>query len=134
MCSSDLKAAIDGVIAVGPALQTVAPYASDLKTIAPYSAQLTTIAPYSAQLTALQKVPPSVFAYLKAHGAAVTKAAAQTAGQWKTWYWICFGGIIFFLLSIPLLRGRWRPRDARRDEEEHEALVQAELAKLQAPA
>jgi ACS family D-galactonate transporter-like MFS transporter len=137
------KAAINGVIAVGPALQTVAPYAADLKTIAPYSTQLTTIAPYSAelttmapygaQLTALSKVPPGVFAYLTAHGAAVTKAAAQTAGQWKTWYWICFGGIIFFLLSIPLLKGRWRTRDAKRDEAEHEAKVQAELAKLNAP-
>jgi MFS transporter, ACS family, D-galactonate transporter len=128
------KAAILGVIAVAPALQTVAPYASDLKTIAPYSAQLKTIAPYSAQLTALSKVPPGVFAYLKAHAAAVQKAAAQTVGQWKTWYWVCFGGIIFFLLSIPLLRGRWRPRDARRDEAEHEAMVQAELAKLQTSA
>ena len=126
------KAAINGVIAVAPALQTVAPYAADLKTIAPYSAELTTMAPYSAQLTALSKVPPGVLAYLKAHGAAVAKAAAQTAGQWKTWYWICFGGIIFFLLSIPLLRGRWRPRDARRDEAEHEAKVQEELAKLRA--
>ncbi len=36
------------------------------------------------------------------------------------------------LLSIPLLRGRWRPKDARRDEAGHEALVQAELAKLSA--
>jgi hypothetical protein len=51
-------------------------------------------------------------------------------GQWKTWYWICFGGIIVFLLSIPLLRGRWRPRDAKRDEEAHGAMVAAELAKL----
>ncbi len=61
------SAAIDGVIAVGPQLVTVAPYAADLKVIAPYSAQLTTIAPYSseltamapysAQLTALSKVP-----------------------------------------------------------------------------
>ncbi len=25
-------------------------------------------------------------------------------------------GPVFFLLRIPLLRGRWRPRDARRDE------------------
>jgi MFS transporter, ACS family, D-galactonate transporter len=138
------QAAIAGVIAVGPALQAVAPYAADLttiapystqlKTIAPYSAELTTMAPYSAQLTALSKVPPSALAYLQAHGAAVQKAAAQTAGQWKTWYWICFGGIIFFLLSIPLLRGRWKPADARRDEEEHEAMVQAELAKLRASA
>ena len=128
------KAAIAGVIAAAPALKTVAPYASDLTTIAPYSAQLTTIAPYSAQLTALSKVPPGVFAYLKAHAAAVQSAAARTANQWKTWYWICFGGIIVFLLSIPLLRGRWRTRDAKRDEAEHEAMVQAELEKLKASA
>ena len=125
-------AAIAGVIAVGPALQTVAPYATDLTTIAPYSAELTAMAPYSAQLTALSKVPPGVFTYLTAHGAAVQKAAAQTAGQWKTWYWVCFGGIIFFLLTIPLMRGRWKPSDARRDEQEHEAMVEAELAKLHA--
>jgi MFS family permease len=128
------KAAITGVIAAAPALKTVAPYATQLKTIAPYSSELTTMAPYATQLTALSKVPPGVFAYLKAHGAAVTKAASQTASQWKTWYWICFGGIILFLLSIPLLRGRWRTRDAKRDEAEHEAMVQAELAKLKTPA
>jgi len=136
------SAAIDGVIAVGPQLTTVAPYAADLTTIAPYSTQLSTIAPYSseltaiapygAQLTALSKVPPAAIAYLTAHGAAVQTAAATTAGQWKTWYWICFGGIIVFLLSIPLLRGRWRTRDAKRDEEEHEAMVAAEMAKLNA--
>ena len=136
------SAAIDGVIAVAPQLATVAPYAADLKVIAPYSAQLTTIAPYSseltamapysAQLTALSKVPPAAIAYLTAHGTAVQNAAAEAPGQWKTWYWICFGGIIVFLASIPLLRGRWRTRDAKRDEEAHEAMVQAELAKLNA--
>jgi len=83
-----------------------------------------------AELAALQKVPASVDAYMTAHAAAVQSAATKTPGQWRTWYWICFGGIVFFLLSIPLLRGRWRPRDAKRDEEEHETLVQAELAKL----
>jgi len=141
---SQNKAAIAGVIAAAPALKTVAPYATQLQTIAPYSTQLTTIAPYSAdlakmapygpQLTALSKVPPGVFTYLQAHGAAVQAAAAKTASQWKTWYWICFGGIIVFLLSIPLLRGRWRPSDAKRDEAEHEAMVDAELAKLKASA
>jgi hypothetical protein len=128
------KAAINGVIAAAPALKTVAPYATQLKTIAPYSTELTTMAPYSAQLTALSKVPPGVFPYLTAHAAAVTSAAARTASQWKTWYWICFGGIIFFLLSIPVLKGRWRTRDAKRDEAEHEAMVQAELEKLKASA
>ena len=106
------RAAINGVIAAAP--------------------QLATVVPYAAQLTALSKVPPPVFAYLKAHGAAVSKAAAVTAGQWKTWWWVCFGGMIFFLLSIPLMRGRWKPSDARRDEREHEAMVAAELAKLNA--
>jgi len=116
------KPAITGVIAAAPALTTVAPYAKDL----------TTIAPYSAQLTALSKVPKKALAYLKAHGSAVTTASANTPGQWKTWWWVCFGGMIFFLLSIPLLRGRWKPSDARRDEQEHEAMVAAELAKLNA--
>ena len=32
----------------------------------------------------------------------------------------------------PILRGRWRPSAARRDEAEHDAMVQAELAKLNA--
>jgi MFS transporter, ACS family, D-galactonate transporter len=104
------QGAINGVIAAAPKLATVAPYA--------------------AQLTALSKVPPQALAYLSAHAAAVQKAAAQTASQWRTWYWICFGGIIFFLLSIPLLKGRWKPSDARRDEQEHEAMIQAELTKL----
>jgi hypothetical protein len=67
---------------------------------------------------------------MSAHGTAVATASAQAPGQWKDWYWVCFGGIVFFLLSIPLLRGRWRPSDARRDEQEHEAMVAAELAKL----
>jgi hypothetical protein len=40
--------------------------------------------------------------------------------------------VIIFLLSIPILRGRWRPRDARKDEREHEVMVEAELAKLNA--
>ena len=34
------------------------------------------------------------------------------------------------LLLVMLLRGRWRPADAKRDEQEHEAMVEAELAKL----
>jgi hypothetical protein len=104
------QAAITGVIAVAP--------------------QLKTIAQFGPQLTALSKVPPSVFAFLKAHAGAVQKAAADSPGQWKTWYWICVGGIVFFLLSIPLLRGRWKPASALQDEQAHEEMVTAELAKL----
>ena len=35
------------------------------------------------------------------------------------------------MLFRSLLRGRWRTRDAKRDEAEHEAKVQEELAKIQ---
>ena len=35
-----------------------------------------------------------------------------------------------FLLSIPLLHGRWKPSGARKDEQEHKAKVQAERARL----
>ena len=116
------QAAITGVIAVAPALQTVAPYATDLQTIAPFS----------AQLTALSKVPKPALAYLQAHGAAVAAASKQAPGQWKTWYWICVGGLLFFVAFVPLLKGRWKTSDARRDEQAHEDLVTAELAKMTA--
>ena len=136
------QAAIAGVIAVGPQLQTVqpyigdlttiAPYASQLKTIAPYSAQLTAMAPYSAQLTSLSKpATQAALAYLQQHGAQVQTAAAAEPGQWKNWYWVCVGGMVLFLPFIFIMTGRWSPRKAKQDADEHEAKVAAELAALQ---
>jgi MFS family permease len=127
------QAAITGVIAARAQLLTLVPYKTQLTALQAVPATvIAAVSPPAVQseLAALQKVPPQVLVYMKAHGADVASAAAKSPGQWRTWYWICFGGIVFFLLSIPLLRGRWRPRDAKRDEEEHEAMVQAELAKL----
>jgi MFS family permease len=92
--------------------------------------QLLQLQPYSKQLTALEKVPPSVTSFLETHKNALDQAQAQAPAQWKDWYWACFGGIVFFLLCIPLLRGRWSTSAARRDEEAHEAATQAELASL----
>jgi MFS family permease len=128
------SAAIQGVIAVAPDLVQIQPFAAQLTALSKVPASV--IADVSApgvatELAALQKIPPAVTAYMTAHASAVAAAAAKTGGQWKNWYWITFGGVVLFLFSIPLLRGRWRPRDARRDEAEHEAMVQAELAKLQ---
>jgi MFS family permease len=128
------SAAIQGVIAVAPQLLQIRPYAAQLTALSrvPASVIADVSAPgVAAELGALQKIPPAVTAYMTAHAGPVSSAAAKSPGQWRTWYWICFGGIILFLLSIPLLRGRWRPSDAKRDEDEHEAMVQAELEKLQ---
>jgi hypothetical protein len=80
-------------------------------------------------LIAVSKLPPSATATL-AHAPAVESAASKAPNQWKNWYWICFGGIIFFLCTVPLMRGRWSPKAAKADEEAHEAMVQAELAKM----
>jgi MFS family permease len=111
-------------------LTTMCQNAAAIQGVIKAQVPLQKIAPYAAPLTALSKIPASELAYLKAHGDDVQNAAAKTVGQWKTWYWICFGGIIFFICCIPLLRGRWKPSDARRDEEEHEAMVERELAAL----
>jgi MFS family permease len=113
-------------------LTTISANQPAIQSVIAAAPQLTQLKPYAAELTALSKVPPSAASYVSKYGPQVQSALARSPGQWRTWYWVCFGGVIFFLLSIPLLRGRWRPRDARRDTEQHEAEVEAELAKLNA--
>jgi hypothetical protein len=123
------QAAIAGVIAVAPQLNTLKPYAAQLTALSKVPpAAIAAVKANSANLTALGKVPSSVTSYISKN---VGPAEKESPGQWRTWYWVCFAGIIAFLLSVPLLRGRWSPKAAKRDEDEHEALVQAELAKLQ---
>ncbi|MBO0729418.1 MAG: MFS transporter [Acidimicrobiaceae bacterium] len=77
-----------------------------------------------------QGKPQNGFNYVVQHGPAVEKAAKDTPGQWKDWYWVCFGGMVFFLGTVPFMKGRWSPKKAKADEEAHEAMVQAEMAKL----
>jgi MFS family permease len=111
--------------AVGPTM---------LASIAQHQAAITTLlTQHGTDLAALanaQKDP--AFQTLIKHGASVAHAAKTTGSQWKTWYWICFGGVIFFLFTVPLMKGRWSPKAAKQDEEAHEAMVQSELAKLSA--
>jgi len=111
-------------------LETISANEAAINSVVAVAPQLQQLAPYSSQLTALSKMPSYVVPYMKAHATAVQNALAAAPAQWKRWYWACFGGIIFFLLCIPLVRGRWSPRNARRDEAEHEAMVQAELEKM----
>jgi MFS family permease len=85
---------------------------------------------YIKDLLSLAAAPASDKAFLAAHGPAVASAAKDAPQQWKNWYWICFGGMIFFLITVPLMRGEWSPKKAKRLEDEHEAMVQAEMAKL----
>jgi MFS family permease len=84
----------------------------------------------TTRLTALATVPRSDLAYLNAHGTAVATAAAAAPGQWKNWWWVCVGGEVVFIPFILVMTGRWNPRKARQDAEEHERLVQQQLASL----
>jgi MFS family permease len=84
----------------------------------------------TARLTALATVPKSDLAFLNAHGTQVTAAAAAAPGQWKNWWWVCVGGEVVFIPLVLLMAGRWSPRRAREDAEEHERLVQQEMEKL----
>ena len=79
------------------------------------------------QLVALGKVPAADLALLTK----VQAAAADSPKQWRNYFWIAVAGEIVFIPLIFLLTGAWSPRAARRKEEEHEALVATELARLQ---
>ena len=82
------------------------------------------------RLAAVATVPKSDLAFLQAHGPKVLAATRSTPGQWQTWWWVCVGGEVAFIPLIWLMAGRWDPRRARKDAEEHERLVERELAAL----
>ena len=78
-------------------------------------------------------VPPADLAYVTAHGADVAAAAKQTPTQWQHWWWVCVGGEVVFIPLVLLMTGRWRPKKAKQDAEEHERRVAEEMAKLGIP-
>ncbi len=57
--------------------------------------------------------------------------AQKTApGEWKRWWMVCLLGQLVFAVLVFFMRGRWSPRAARRDFDEHERVITEELAKL----
>lgn len=100
--------------AVGPAnFALLVKYETQLKTLVqPYSTQLNYLSAHQAQLLALQN------------------AVSHSPKQWQNWFWVDIAGMVVFIPTIWLAKGRWSPRSAKRDEEEHERAVTEELAKL----
>jgi MFS family permease len=84
------------------------------------------------RLVAVSRVPPADLAYLRTYGPKVTRAAATSPHEWRRWWWICVIAEVVFLPFVFLMKGRWHPKRARQDEEEHERKVQADLAALTA--
>jgi MFS family permease len=85
----------------------------------------------TSRLVAVATIPKADQVFLAEHGTQVANAAAAAPGQWKDWWWVCVGGMVLFLPFILVMAGRWRPRKAREDAEEHDRLVQQELAAFQ---
>jgi MFS family permease len=75
-------------------------------------------------------VPPS--ADLVAAMDRVKQAIETAPGQWQTWYFVCLGGVVFFMLTVFLYHGRWSPAAAKKDLEDHHAKTAKELAQLRA--
>jgi hypothetical protein len=84
----------------------------------------------TSRLQATATVPRSDLEFMAAHGADLEAAQAAAPGQWKNWWWVCVAGEAVFIPFILVMAGRWSPRKAREDAEEHALLVQRELAAL----
>ena len=72
-------------------------------------------------------------AYLSQHQDQLTNllnGVGKSPQQWQNWFWVCLGGMVVFIPTIWLNRGRWNPAKAREDEKKHEADVEAELKQL----
>ena len=57
-------------------------------------------------------------------------AQKASPNEWKRWWWVCLVGQVVFGILVFTMRGRWSPRAAKRDFDDHERVVSAELAKL----
>jgi len=60
----------------------------------------------------------------------VIPAQKASSNEWKRWWWVCIAGQFTFLVLVFFMRGRWSPKAAKADFDQHERLVEVELAKL----
>jgi len=57
-------------------------------------------------------------------------AQKASPAEWRRWWTVCLIGMAVFGVLVFTMRGRWSPRAAKRDFDEHERMVSEELAKL----
>ncbi|HTZ09186.1 MAG TPA: hypothetical protein VMB72_08940, partial [Acidimicrobiales bacterium] len=110
-----LKPQIEGLLAFSPLALDI----QDGRAVS--GAQIRAVGASSPQLAALLRVEPLIVPAQKASG-----------NEWKRWWWVCAAGQLVFLVLIFAVRGRWSPRAAKLDFDEHEAVVAVELAALRA--
>ena len=82
----------------------------------------TLVVPYQSQLTYLSQHQNALLA--------LQDGVSRSAKQWQHWFYVCLGGMVLFIPTIWLARGRWSPGRAKKDEQQHEADVERELQEL----
>ncbi|MFD0363493.1 MFS transporter [Nocardia sp. GCM10030253] len=115
----------DQAIARLTAVQQIPP--ADLTVAAKVGPQLEQA---TAKLQAVGTIPAEDQAYLAEHAEEVQQAQADSPSQWKRWWWICLIAQIAFLPFVFLMAGHWNPKKAAAEAEEHDKLVERELATL----
>ena len=119
------------IVAAANASPTPANIAALTKAVGPV-----VFAKVAANLTKLQTliVPyQTELGYLAAHQNQLNDllgGVSKSPKQWQNWFWVCMVGMVVFIPTIWLNRGRWSPARAREDEQKHEADVAAELQAL----
>jgi MFS family permease len=90
------------------------------------------IAPTEAlqRLVAVGQLPANAKETLAKYGTKVATAAMDAPHEWQKWFWVCVGCEVAFIPFVFVMTGRWSPRRAREDAQQHEEMVQRELAAL----
>jgi MFS family permease len=96
--------------------------------------------PQALQVQALQQVGAAglqtvqrnqaPLAVLQKYGTQVQNAARHNPHNWQVWWWVCLAGQVLFLPFIFIMTGRWSPKRAREDAEEHQRLVDLEMSAM----
>ncbi len=125
------KAVAEVVSKLGISPQEAQTRLLDLASVPPAQLQLlqtsgAKVAAAQVSLVALGKVPAKDLALLKD----AKSAAEKSPKQWQHYFWIAVGGEVVFIPLVFLLVGYWSPKRARQAEEEHEQMVERELANM----
>ncbi|MFQ6396580.1 MFS transporter [Nocardia sp. KC 131] len=120
---------VDQAIARLTAVQQIPP--ADLAVAAKVGPAL---AQAAAKLQAVGTIPADDQAYLAEHATEVQQAQADSPSQWKRWWWVCLIAQVAFLPFIFLMAGHWNPKKAAAEADEHDKIVERELATLSTPS
>ncbi len=82
-----------------------------------------------SQIAGVAKYSPNLAGLLVA-AQKLVPAQKTSPAEWRRWWTVCLIGMAVFGVLVFTMRGRWSPRAAKRDFDDHERMVTEELAKL----